>query len=262
MFILASAKKQLWLPGLSCTDDVPDLSNPPGDSFSMELSCIDDNSTLKSPTLLSFFSSTFTLQSPVSESERESLYSEMNSLRAECENLKTERQNFDFLSPYSMKVIKGNSESYLMLTGLKLKNLVVMTDFLRKGEKDDGRISREDMEDQIFLTIVKLKHNPTFEMLAHLCRISKTTAIDYFWKWLNIMYTKLRFLIKMQDRDNIFKTMPLVFRSKFPRLTSIIDCFEVFIESSGALLARAQCYSNYKKHCTTKVLFHAHHLEQ
>ena len=99
LFILASAKKQLWLPELSCTNDVPDLSDPPGDSFSMELSCIDGNSTLKLPTLLSPFSSTFRLQPPVSESERESLHSEMNSLRAECENLKTERQKFDFLSP-------------------------------------------------------------------------------------------------------------------------------------------------------------------
>ena len=70
------------------------------------------------------------------------------------------------------------------------------------------------------------------------------------------MYTKLRFLRKMQDRDKIFKTIPPVFKSKFPRLISIIDCFEVFIESPGALLARAQCYSNYsnyKKYCTMKV---------
>ena len=253
LFILASAKKQLWLPELSCTDYVPDLSDPPGDLFGMELSCIDNNSTLKLPTLLSPFSGTFTLQSPVSESERESLYSGMNSQRAECENLKTERQKLDFLSPYSMKVIKANPESCLMLTGLKLRTLVVMIDYLSKGEKDDGRISREDMEGHIILTIVKLKHNQTFEMLAHLFRISKTTAIDCFWKWLNSMYTKLKFLIKMQDCDNIFKTIPLVFTSKFLDLTSIIDCFEVFIESPGARLAGAQCYISFKKHCTIKV---------
>ena len=130
LFILASAKKQLWLPELSCTDYVPDLSDPPGDLFGMELSCIDNNSTLKLPTLLSPFSGTFTLQSPVSESERESLYSGMNSQRAECENLKTERQKLDFLSPHSMKVIKANPESCLMLTGLKLRTLVVMIDYL------------------------------------------------------------------------------------------------------------------------------------
>ena len=112
--------------------DVPDLCDPPDDSFSMELSCIDGNRTLKLTTLLSPFSSTFTLQSPVSKSERESIYSEMNSLRTECENLKTERQKFDFLSAYSMKVIKANPESCLVLIGSKLITLIVMIDYLCK----------------------------------------------------------------------------------------------------------------------------------
>ena len=130
-----------------------------------------------------------------------------------------------------------------------------MIDYLCKGEKDDGRISRENIEDQIILTLVKLKHNPTFEMLSHLRRISKATAIDYFWKWLNIKYTKLKFFIKMQGRENIFKTLTPVFKFKFPRLALIIDCFELFIESPDALLARAQCYNNYKKYCTISVYF-------
>ena len=80
-------------------------------------------------------------------------------------------------------------------------------------------------------------------------RINKTKSIDYFWKGLNIMYTKLKFLTKMKDRDNIFKTILPVFKSEFPRLISIIGCFEVFIKSSGPFLA----YINYKKHCTIEV---------
>ena len=54
-----------------------------------------------------------------------------------------------------------------------------MIDWSSKGEKDDGRVSREYLDDQIILTTVKLKYNPILEMLAHLCRIIKTTAIDY-----------------------------------------------------------------------------------
>lgn len=42
-------------------------------------------------------------------------------------------------------------------------------------------------------------------------------------------------------------------KQKFPRLTSIIDCFEIFIEAPSNFLARGQCYSQYKKHCTIKV---------
>ena len=44
-----------------------------------------------------------------------------------------------------MKVIKANPESCLILAGLKLRTLVVMIDCLCKGQKDDGRIGREDM---------------------------------------------------------------------------------------------------------------------
>ena len=143
---------------------------------------INDNSEPKSPTCLSPFSINFMLQSLVSESASESLYSEMNSMKMykwRVWKFKNERQKFNFLSPYTVKVTKANPENCLMLTGLKLKTLVLMIDWLSKGEKDDGRVSREYLDDQIILTTVKLKYNPILEMLAHLCRIIKTTAIDY-----------------------------------------------------------------------------------
>ena len=43
------------------------------------------------------------------------------------------------------------------------------------------------------------------------------------------------------------------FRSRLKKTTIIIDCFEVFIERPSNL-ARAQTFSNYKQHITTKVL--------
>ena len=57
----------------------------------------------------------------------------------------------------------------------------------------------------------------------------------------------------MGDRAQVFQTIRPVFKSNFPRLTSTIDCFEIFIEAPRNLLARAQCYSQYKKHTTIKV---------
>ena len=50
------------------------------------------------------------------------------------------------------------------------------------------------------------------------------------------------------------KTMPSDFRKHFKKCVLIIDCFEVFIERPASLLARAQTYSNYKKHNTIKFL--------
>ena len=106
-------------------------------------------------------------------------------------------------------------------------------------------------EDQLIITSIKLGHNLTFELLAHIVNIGKSTANDYFWKWIVILHSCLQFLVRMGNRAQIFQTITLVFKSKFPRLTSIIDWFEIFTESPRNLLARAQRYC--KKHTTIKV---------
>ena len=62
-------------------------------------------------------------------------------------------------------------------------------------------------------------------MLSFINNIAKSTAIDHFWKSIDMMYEKMKFLIKMQDQNHIYETIPPVFKNKFPRLPSIIDCF-------------------------------------
>ena len=105
--------------------------------------------------------------------------------------------------------------------------------------------------DQFFYTLVKLKHNVKFEYLADQIGIPETTVIDYVWKWINNSHTKLQYMIQWPDRDHIFSTMPPAMKSLYPRLTAIIDCFEMFIETPSNHRAHAQCWSNYKKtyHC-------------
>ena len=92
------------------------------------------------------------------------------------------------------------------------------------------------------------------ETLAELYDVSMTTINDVFWRWLDLIYDKLQFLIKWPDHDASMGTLPHVFRQYFPRLTGIIDCTEIFIHRPKSLKARAQVYSNYKKHSTLKFL--------
>lgn len=49
-------------------------------------------------------------------------------------------------------------------------------------------------------------------------------------------------------------TLPVDFRKHCPGCVVIIDCFEIFIDRPSALLPRAQTYSQYKHHNTTKFL--------
>ena len=56
------------------------------------------------------------------------------------------------------------------------------------------------------------------------------------------------------EREQLLKTMPAEFRKTFAKCAIIIDCFELFIERPMSLMARAQTWSNYKKHNTVKLL--------
>lgn len=108
------------------------------------------------------------------------------------------------------------------------------------------------LRDQLFITLVKLRHNVSFNLLAIIRGIKRTATIDYF-KWVDWLHAKVWVLVKFHDRARVFQTIPPVFKSKFLHLTCIVDCFEIFINMPKNLKARAQCWSNYKHHCTIKV---------
>ncbi|XP_066924423.1 uncharacterized protein [Clytia hemisphaerica] len=188
--------------------------------------------------------------------ETERLYEEMNNLRMGIDKLKKENENLKqnmASSGLKFNGVKDNEDCCILLTGLKPIVLKSLMNYSMKAHNPSNKPTKLSIEDQIMLTIIKLKHNPVFELLALLFNISLTTCIEYFWKWIDIMFVNIKRLIKMQDRDNIFNTIPAHFKCKFLRLTSIIDCFEVFVEAPSSMLARARFYSQYKKHTTIKV---------
>ena len=111
-----------------------------------------------------------------------------------------------------------------------------------------------NFKDQLLMTLVKLRLNNHFENLADQFHSRKSTLHSIFWKWIDLLYSKLSFLIRWPDHDASHRTLPNVFRQYFPRFTGIIDCTEIFIDRPKNLRARAQVYSNYKKHSTVKFL--------
>ena len=54
------------------------------------------------------------------------------------------------------------------------------------------------------------------------------------------MYSSMDFLVYCPEREQLKLTLPMSFRQKFSSCAVIIDCFEVFIDRSSDLLARAQ----------------------
>ena len=108
--------------------------------------------------------------------------------------------------------------------------------------------------DQFALTLMKLRLNLGEEDLAHRFHISQSSVSKYFHIWIDQLFVKLSFLIMWPEREILKKTMPVDFRRNFRACAVIIDCFEVFLERPMNLKARAQTWSNYKKHNTVKFL--------
>ena len=65
----------------------------------------------------------------------------------------------------------------------------------------------------------------------------------------------IRPLLIWPERPQLQTSMPMCFRNKFVcKITTIIDCFELFIDRPTNLTARNLTWSNYKSHNTSKYL--------
>ena len=108
--------------------------------------------------------------------------------------------------------------------------------------------------EQFLMVLMKLRLNLGDQDLAYRFGIHQSTVSWYFNKWLDVLHQKLSVFVCWPERDQLMKTMPMEFRNNFRKCAIIIDCFEVFIERPTSLMARAQTWSNYKKHNTVKFL--------
>ena len=86
------------------------------------------------------------------------------------------------------------------------------------------------------LPLMKLRLNlSNYDIGFRFC-IHETTVSRILTRWLQLMDVRLSPLIRWPEREELQKTMPWCFRSHYDlRITSIIDCFEVFIEKPTSL---------------------------
>ena len=102
---------------------------------------------------------------------------------------------------------------------------------------------------------MKLRLNPPLLDLAYRFNVSVSTISRAISRWATIMDIRLQPLILWPDRDELRRTMPECFQSNFgDKVTIIIDCFEVFVQRSSTVFAKACTWSSYKHHNTIKLL--------
>ena len=181
------------------------------------------------------------------------LMEELSQVRKSCLKLEKERDRL------SSNVCEANlvedDSKVLYYTGLPSYVLLkVVFDFVTVGMPStfsDGQCSKFQ---QFLIVLMRLRLNLGVQDLGYRFGIHASTVSRYFRKWLDVLYVRLSGFITWPEQHLLLKTMPMAFRKSFKKCAIIIDCFEIFTERPTALDARAQTWSNSKKHNTVKFL--------
>ena len=105
------------------------------------------------------------------------------------------------------------------------------------------------------MTLMKLRLSLLNQDLGYRFEITDGSVSRLFLNMMDILFVRLKPLIKWPSRQVLLDSTPMCFRKHFGRnVIIIIDCFELFIDRPMNLLARAQKYSVYKHHNTVKFL--------
>ena len=110
------------------------------------------------------------------------------------------------------------------------------------------------IEDQFFLTLIKLRRNkPNFE-LSRMFGISQATVTNIFVTWINFMFFQWEETQWWPSRSLVSFYTPTDFKTKFPTTRVIVDGTECPIQKPKQPVAQQATFSTYKNRNTVKVL--------
>ncbi|XP_044745078.1 uncharacterized protein LOC123306940 [Coccinella septempunctata] len=155
----------------------------------------------------------------------------------------------------SFESLRNNDEKCRFYTGLtSFKVLNVIIKWMRPFLLPQGKF-KLNTENQIVLTLVKLRLDLKFQQLGFAFGVHPSTVSSCFKKVVSIMSRKLKSLIVWPDRSSLIKTMPGCFQKSFgDRISIIIDCFESHCQRPSDPMSAAITWSYYKNSQTVKYL--------
>ena len=180
-------------------------------------------------------------------------------LRIKDQKLEMLQEKIDDFSrrQLTFEALQGDDKMVLFYTGLpNFATLQLVYDLALKvlpSTRPHGNRKLDNFTEYL-LTLVKLRLNLRNAHLGYHFGISESIVTQVLHKWLNILYTTLKFLIRWPSREEVRATLPECFHESFPSAVVIIGCTEIFIERATNLFARSQTWSNYKSHNTLKYL--------
>ena len=116
------------------------------------------------------------------------------------------------------------------------------------------RSEQLSVENQLFLTLIKIRQHKTNFELSHLFNISETAVVNIWVTWVNFMAKQWREVNMFPDRDIVRFFSPLGFKAKFPSTRIIIDGTECPVMKPKSPIAQQATFSTYKNRNTIKLL--------
>ncbi|XP_045160376.2 uncharacterized protein LOC123525403 [Mercenaria mercenaria] len=174
-------------------------------------------------------------------------------------------------SKFSFDILKKDEKLFKFYTGLTVLQFNHLFNALGEsvhtlkywlGNKTSNRKRRKGKaekklcaENQLLLTLMKLRQNFPNKDLAHRFSVSPSTISSIIITWIQFLYKMTQPLWDRMfpSRELIQEHLPACFKS-FRNVRIIIDCFEIFVQSSGNFAEQGNMYSSYKNHTTLKCL--------
>ncbi|XP_059360525.1 uncharacterized protein LOC132098424 isoform X2 [Carassius carassius] len=138
-----------------------------------------------------------------------------------------------------------------LYTGLPLHTFHTLVAVLRPHE---NLAYQTEIEQQILLTLMKLKLNLLIEDLAIRFHISVSQVSKIISFWIDTMAAVLKELIPWLPKETIRATTPEAYKQHYPNVTCILDCSESEVQRPGNLDSRSESYSHYYACNTIKYL--------
>ena len=155
--------------------------------------------------------------------------------------------NFLLVKAINMRYWKGENQTKSETMGAD--------PYLKPGEYNRPGPNRKlTLEQEFLLVMMRLRVGLMVPDLAFRFKVSTGLVSSVFTTWIKLMRKELGWLIIWPTRLDTKKSLPECFRKWFPKVRCIIDCTEFFIETPSSLDVQAMCWSEYKHHCTFKVL--------
>ena len=116
------------------------------------------------------------------------------------------------------------------------------------------RSDQLSVENQFFLTLIKLRQHKTNFELSRLFDISETAVVNIWVTWINFMALQWQEIDIWPERDTVRFFCPRDFKLKFPQTRVIIDGTECPIMKPKLPIAQQSTFSTYKNRNTVKLL--------